>query len=144
MTTHPTVQNTLVFIGRILFSIIFIMAGLQKLTNFQETVNGIVSLGLPYPEILVILAIIFELLGGLMILLGWHAKIGGLLILIFTLIVSFAIHHFWTYPEHLMPMQFQQFFKNMAIIGCCLYIISFGAGAYSFDGLRLKNKSKNV
>lgn len=137
MATHPAVRNILTLLGRVLFSLIFIVAGIQKLMDFKGSVAYITAAGLPYPEILASIAIIFELGGALMILFGWHAKIGALLILIFALTVSFAIHHFWTFPPAEMQTQMMQFLKNLAIAGGALYILTFGAGGYSLDNKRL-------
>jgi putative oxidoreductase len=88
------------------------------------------------------LSIVFELGGGIAILLGWRTRFGALLLFVFTLLVTFAIHHFWSYPSTAAQMQMIQFMKNLAILGGCLYIICFGAGGYSIDARR-QNRVNN-
>jgi putative oxidoreductase len=92
------------------------------------------SVGLTfYPTALVVIAIIFELGGGLAVLLGWHTRFGAMILFIFTLTVSLAIHHFWSYAFEDRQLQMILFMKNLSILGGALYIYCFGAGRYSID-----------
>ncbi|MFI4954287.1 MAG: DoxX family protein [Gammaproteobacteria bacterium] len=130
--------NLLLLIGRILFSFIFIFSGAGKIFGFAGTVAYMENAGVSfYPSLFAIVAIIFELGGGVLVLLGWHTRLAAALLFIFTLAVSFVIHHFWSYPPEVAQIQMIMFMKNMAMMGGALYIYSFGAGAYSLDA-RLK------
>lgn len=131
---YTTAQNWMTLIGRILFSFIFILSGIMKVTNFTNSVAYIETLGLMFhPELLISLAIVFELGGSLLVLLGWHARLGALLLFIFTLAVSFMIHHFWNYPAEHVQAQMTLFLKNISIAGACLYILAFGAGDFTLQ-----------
>ncbi|MEE9551425.1 MAG: DoxX family protein, partial [Gammaproteobacteria bacterium] len=70
-------------LGRVLLSVIFIIAGFTKVTGFEQTAAYMVSKGLPMVEILLVLTIIIELGGGLMILVGWQARWAALAIFLF-------------------------------------------------------------
>lgn len=138
---YTTTQNTLTLLARIFFSVIFILSAVNKITAFDSTVAYMESAGVTfYPNILAIIATVFELGGGVLILLGWFTRLGGLMIFIFTAGVTFGIHHFWNYPPAAAQVQMIHFLKNFAMMGGALYIISFGAGQFSLDGL-FKRKS---
>lgn len=113
-------------VGRILLSVIFIMAGWSKITGFEGTLGYMASKGLPFTEILLVLTIIIELGGGLLILLGWQARWGALAIFLFIIPVTIIFHPFWADPS-----QFNVFFKNLAIMGGMAYIVSYGSGPLS-------------
>lgn len=127
-------HNFLLLLARLLFSAIFIFSGFGKIFAFADTVGYMQSAGITfYPMLLGTIALVLELGGGLLILLGWHTRIGAAAVFIFTLLVSFMIHHFWSYPADMAQIQMIQFMKNMAILGGALYIFCYGAGAYSID-----------
>ena len=64
------------FFGRLLISLIFILAGVMKIFIFQETISALQEAGIRGATILTALALLFELVGGLLILVGWHTRIG--------------------------------------------------------------------
>jgi putative oxidoreductase len=131
---QATAHNTVLLIARILFAAIFIFSGIAKVIGFQGTLDYMTSAGLTWhPAALEIIAIILELGGGLLVLIGWHTRLGAASLFLFTLLTSFLIHHFWTYPTDMAQMQMIMFMKNLAIMGGALYIFAFGAGAYSVD-----------
>jgi putative oxidoreductase len=131
---NANAHNLLLLLARILFSAIFIFSGFGKITGFSGTLAYMESAGVTWhPMLLGIIAIVLELGGGLLILLGWHTRIGAASVFIFTVLTSFMIHHFWSYPPEAAQMQMIQFMKNMAILGGALYIFCCGAGAYSVD-----------
>jgi putative oxidoreductase len=137
MTNYSPSQNLALLLGRVLFAAIFVISGFNKVFNYDGTIAYMMQAGMDfYVPQLAIAAIVLELGGGLMVLFGWHAKIGALLLFIFVLAVNFAIHHYWDYSPAEAPFQMINFFKNFTILGGTLYIMSFGAGRYSFDGVR--------
>lgn len=114
------------FLGRVLLSVIFIIAGAKKILNFAGTAGYMASKGLPMSEVLLVLTILIELGGGLMILIGWQARWAATAIFLFLIPVTIIFHPFWADSE-----QFNSFFKNLAIMGGMLYIMAFGAGPIS-------------
>jgi len=124
-------QSTLLLIGRILISAIFIVAGFNKIPNFAGTAAFIASKGLPLSDVGAAISILVELGGGLMVLIGWKPRLGACLLLLFTLFVTFIFHPFWTFEPAAMQNQMNNFMKNMAIIGALFYILAYGAGRFS-------------
>ena len=61
-------------VGRILLALIFIISGFGKVTGFAGAVGYIQSAGLPAAQLGAIVAIIVELVGGIMLVVGWKAR----------------------------------------------------------------------
>ncbi len=120
----------LVLIGRICYSLIFI---LSALSHFSEgTIAYARSAGLPLAGLLVPISGGIALAGGLSILLGYRARFGAWLIVIFLLPVTFFMHSFWGLID-LQTAFIQQimFMKNLSMLGAALLITHFGSGPFS-------------
>jgi putative oxidoreductase len=140
MSRFQTGQNWAALIGRILFASIFLSSAISKIFRFKLTVFYMVGAGVAsFTEFLLVLAIILELVGGLLVLLGWYTRLGGILLALFIVGVTFSIHHFWTYTSAQEQNQLVNFLKNIALFGGCLYLIAFGGGQYSLDRFRRKH-----
>ena len=122
-------------IGRILFSLIFLMSGLMgHLAMASQTAAYAAASGLPMALPLVIISGIVALLGALSIILGFKAKFGAWLIILFLIPVTFTMHKFWGLTDPAQSqMQMSLFMKNIGLIGGALMISYFGAGPYSID-----------
>jgi putative oxidoreductase len=134
-----TYQNILNLLGRLLIVVLFLPAGLSKLTGFEGTVGYFASLGLPVATLAVVVAIIAEVLGGIALLVGFQTRIVAILLAVFTLAASIAGHAFWTAPADAAFVQQLLFFKNIAVIGGLLVLASAGAGKFSMDGYKHSN-----
>ena len=110
--------------GRILLGLIFVIAGFSKITGFDNAVVEVAQV-FPYPVLFTVLAIIFELGGGLMVMSGFHARLGAWALVVFTVLATLGYH---TGPDMLSRMEM---LKNVSIIGGLLYVTAFGAGSWS-------------
>lgn len=127
-------MNFLALIGRILFSIIFIMSGLNHFS--QGSIDYAASNDVPMAAVLVPLSGVLAIIGGACILLGFKARFGAVLIILFLLPVTFMMHDFWNIAgAQERMMQQVNFLKNLALLGGACYIAYAGAGAISFDAL---------
>jgi putative oxidoreductase len=131
-----TLQNPLSLTGRLLFALLFLPAGISKLTGFAGTVGYISSVGLPLPQVAAALALSLEIIGGVALLLGVGTRLAALALALFTLVASFFFHNYWAAPEAQQFVQQLMFFKNVAVAGGLLSVAAWGAGAWSVDGLR--------
>jgi putative oxidoreductase len=76
---------------------------------------------------------VIALLGGLSILLGYRAKVGAWLIVLFLIGVT-PLHKFWGISNPMMQqLQAAMFMKNLAMLGGALLITQFGSGPWSLD-----------
>jgi putative oxidoreductase len=122
----------LVLIGRILYSAIFAMSAPG---HFEPaTIAYAASKGVPFPSILVPASGIIAFLGALSIILGYKARYGCWLLVIFLVPVTLAMHNFWAISDP-MAARIQQimFMKNVSMLGTALLIAHFGSGPLSLD-----------
>jgi putative oxidoreductase len=125
----------IVLLGRFLFVLIFVMAAPNHFSS--QTIAYAASQGVPLASIAVPLSGVIALAGGLSILLGYRAKIGAWLLVLFLAGVTPMLHNFWTVADPMMhQMQLIMFMKNVSILGGALFISQFGAGPWSLDGRR--------
>jgi len=122
----------LLLLGRVLFAHIFI---LKSLDHFSlATLDHATGMGVPFPMFLVPLSGLIALLGGLSILLGYKAKLGAWLLIIFLFPITFVMHRFWEIQEgHIVLLQSYCFMKNLSLLGACLMISYFGSGPLSLS-----------
>lgn len=120
--------SALVLAGRVLMSILFILAGYAKLTGIAGTAGWFASIGLPAPTVTAVLVGLLELFGGLAILVGWQTRIAAIAVALFTLGAT-AIAHL-DFSDQMQVLMLQ---KNLAIAGGLLFLAVFGPGAYSLD-----------
>jgi putative oxidoreductase len=123
-------------IGRILLALLYVPSGFGKISNFQGTLDYISAKSLPFPPVVACIAIVVELGGGLLLLVGWKTRWVALVLAIFTIAAGILFHNFWALPaDPAMMVVFNRinFFKNLAIAGGLLFIYVFGPGRLSVD-----------
>ena len=120
-------------LARVMFSLIFVAAGAHKILTFAVTSTMMADKGIPMADVLLIVAIIMELGGGLMILFGFRARLGAFMIFLFIIPVTFVFHSFWMFDGSESVVQMQQLLKNLAMMGGALYIMVVGSGKLSLD-----------
>jgi len=125
-------MNYVVLLGRILYSAIFIEAGPGHFS--RQTIAYAAGHGVPLATIAVPLSGAMAIAGGLSILLGYRARIGAWLLVLFLVPVTLMMHNFWAITDPMAArMQQIMFMKNMAMLGAALLIAHFGAGPLSLD-----------
>ena len=125
----------LVLLGRLFFVLIFLMSAPNHFS--RQTIAYAALQGVPLASILVPISGVLALLGGLSILLGYRARIGAWLIVLFLLCVTPMMHNFWTVTDPMMrQMQMIMFMKNLSMMGGALLISQFGSGPLSLDSRR--------
>ena len=129
-------SNALAFIGRVLFVLLFLPAGIGKLTGFEGTVGYINSVGLPLPELATVVALLIEIIGSLCLLAGFQTRIASIVLAVFTLVASFFFHNYWAAPADQAFVAQLLFFKNIAVVGGLLVLAAQGAGGWSLDARR--------
>ena len=129
-------SSALSFIGRVLFVLLFLPAGIGKITGFAGTVGYINSVGLPAPELATVVALLVEILGSLCLLAGYQTRIASIVLAVFTLVATFFFHNYWTAPADQAFVAQLLFFKNIAVVGGLLILAAQGAGDWSLDAKR--------
>ncbi|PIQ36179.1 MAG: hypothetical protein COW59_13915 [Lysobacterales bacterium CG17_big_fil_post_rev_8_21_14_2_50_64_11] len=117
-------------VGRILIALIFVMAGMNKLTNYDATAAVMALHGIP--GMLLPVVIFTELVGGILIIVGYQTRLAALALAGFSVVSALLMH---AVPvagadattEGIMLM------KNLAMAGGFLFLFANGAGPLSFD-----------
>jgi len=115
-------------VGRILLALIFIVAGLGKLGDVQGFAGYLASGGLP--AFLAWPAVLFEIIAGLALLIGFQTRVTALALAAFSVVTAFLYH----FPVD--AMQQVMFLKNLAMAGGYMMLVAHGAGALSIDERR--------
>lgn len=120
-------------IARSFLVVLFIVTGIGKFTNIAGTAGYFGKLGLPGGEAMVYAVIVVEILGALLIVLGWKTRIVAWIMAVFTVGTAVVGHQFWGLEGAQMNNQLTQFLKNLSIAGGFLLLAWAGPGRYSLD-----------
>jgi putative oxidoreductase len=137
VSAHSSAQaqaaaGVLVLLGRFFFGLIFLMAGPNHFLS--QTIAYAASQGVPLASISVPLLGVIALLGGVSIVLGYRARIGAGLIVLFLVAVTPMMHNFWAISDPMMrQIQMIMFMKNLSMMGGALLLAQFGSGPWSLD-----------
>ena len=121
--------NILDLFARILISTLFLINGIFKITNYDGTVGWMEGYGVP--GILLIPAIIIEILGPILIVVGYQTKITAAFLSLFCLVTAIIFHN-----EFSNQMQLTSFLKNIALAGGFLFLVINGSKKFSLDNKR--------
>jgi putative oxidoreductase len=132
-TATPGYHPTLLLVGRILLGLVFLVAGIRKVMAVAGTVGYLTKLGMPMPEVMVYVAMVVEIGGALMLILGWKARYAAWVLALFVLIATCYAHRFWEFDAAQYANQMNHFLKNFAIIGGMLFLAACGPGSLSVD-----------
>ncbi len=120
----------LVLIGRVFYSAIFIGSGIQHFSS--GAIHYAQGYDVPFAEFLVPFSGLLAVLGGLSILLGYKARLGAWLIVVFLIPVTLTMHNFWNVQDPGLKMvQQAMFMKNLSMLGAAFLIAYWGAGPCS-------------
>jgi putative oxidoreductase len=127
--------------GRILLASIFVVAGLRKLGDFATVTAYMASYGVPAPSLLLPLATALELVGGVLLALGVRARWAALALAGYTAVLTLIFHAFWTFDAKQLQAQLNLFLFHLETIGGLIYVLAYGAGAWSIDRLVERRRS---
>lgn len=130
------IQNAFTLAARLLFVLLFLPAGISKVTGFAGTAGYIALVGLPLASLGAVVAILVEVLGGLALLAGFRTRIAAVVLATFTLAASVFFHAYWSAPADQAMVQQLLFNKNLAVVGGLLALAVSGAGQWSLDARR--------
>jgi putative oxidoreductase len=134
-------RGPLTVLGRLLLCTIFLMAAVaNKIPHFSDVAKFMESAGVPAPQLLLVGAIAFLLVGSVSVIVGYKARLGAALLLTFLVLASYYFHAFWKLEGPAQQEQMIQFMKNLSMMGAMLFLIANGSGPFSVDSW-LKKRS---
>ena len=113
-------------IARISISILFLLNGIFKINNYEGTVGWMESFGLP--GILIFPAIILEIVGPILIIIGYQTRIAAAALSLFCIATAIIFHN-----DFSDQMQLTAFLKNIALAGGFLFLVVNGPKGYCLD-----------
>ena len=150
-------QGIITVAGRVLLALIFLMSAAgNKIPQFTSVAQLMERQGVPMPKIMLVGAIVFLLAGSLSLVLGFKARLGAALLLVFLVLATYYFHDFWTWPVDAMwvlntnpeaklpvrQIEMISFMKNLALMGALLLVMANGPGPLSLDARRHAETSK--
>ena len=115
-------------LGRVLMSAIFIQGGILKAMAPAATMAYFAKVGLPVPGAAYAVALLVEIGGGVLFLVGWRARLTALVLGVWCIATAMVAHY---HPEN--REQMINFMKNVCMAGGFLQVVAFGAGRLSLD-----------
>jgi len=120
--THDT--SLLDFVGRFLIVASFLCAGLCNMTTarIKDHIDRMAAFGTPLPAAAFWFGITLQFTGCALLIAGWHADIGAILLIVFTIAATLIFHRFWTKPEPQRNLSRIMFLNNTGILGGLLLL----------------------
>lgn len=129
-------KDVIDLVARIFLAAIFMFEAYDSLVHFKKTKETMTIYGVTWKQDFLLAATIFLLiLGALLLLIGYYANIGSILLLLYIVPVTLIVYSFWDDPKDIQHIQSVMFMKNFAIIGGLLLVLIHGAGKYSVKRL---------
>ena len=113
-------------VARVLLALVFLVVGYEKITNFAGTVAAIAAVGVPYANVVTVLAIILEFGGAVLLILGYRARLAAKGLILFTAVATLMYHR-----DVSQPLQMLMVLKDASIIGGLLMVVAYGPGKFS-------------
>jgi len=130
-------------LGRLALSWFFLSEAYTRAGAWDANVSLMTILNIPAPPLLFALALIVMILGGISLLLGFHARHGAMLLFAFTMVATVLMHDYWNHINLADRSADYEFFaRNIAIAGGLLMIIGLGAGPFAIDNKDDKKKRR--
>ena len=124
----------LILLGRILLAWVFVGVAYGTITNFAGSLSYFTSLKLPAPALFTWVALVLELVMSVGLILGIGTRYAAILIFVFVVVATAIAHRYWEYPAGPQQIgQYNNFLKNISIMGGALAIFVTGAGRFSLD-----------
>jgi putative oxidoreductase len=101
--------------ARLVAGLFFLYAGVMKIFGFAGVVGWITFMGYPMPELLAVIAIVVEIVGGLALLANRYVYAASFVLAGFTLLAGVMFHQFWAVSPEMVTNETNHFLKNIVI-----------------------------
>lgn len=123
-------------LGRICLSVIFLFEAIDSILFFESTIKTMESYGITlWPKLWLGIAILCLVLGSMLMMVGYFARVGATFCLLYWLPFTFIVHSFWNDPPDTEQLTFLRFMTNLAVAGGLLLLLANGSGKYSMKRL---------
>ncbi len=131
--------DLLILIARFLLAWVFLAVAYGAITNFAGSLGYFTSLKVSSPELFTWMALLIELVISASLILGIGTRYGAALAFVFVVVATALAHRYWEYPAGPQQIgQYNNFLKNISIMGGALAIFVTGGGRFSLDHMTAK------
>ncbi|MEO5642193.1 MAG: DoxX family protein [Bacteroidia bacterium] len=135
--------DIMLLFGRVIFGGVFLKDAVEHFT--PTMIQEAEQKGMFLPYILIPLSGLVALVGALFIIFGFKTKFGAGLIVKVLIPVTVVMHDFWNFSTpHTIGIEFDEFVKNLGLIGAAFILMYFGGGPITFDAKLKKRKEKKL
>ena len=131
LTRSHMAMDLLPLAGRMFISGVFFISGFRKITGPAATIGFIASVGMPFPQLGLVIAILVETVVIAALVLGYRTRIAATILVAYCFATAIFFHNHWSDTNQMM-----HFWKNMTMAGGLMQIIAFGGGRFSLDARR--------
>ena len=153
IATRDSLQtNAALLLGRILAVVALLPNGLRKIASFDQTAAGMGGVqqvidGRPFPaqtplivfpapEVFLAASIAFDLIGALLIIIGWRVRAVG------TLLAGYVVIGMSIFAAGIRgPEDGHHLIRNLAFVAALLMLSAVGGGSWSIDGVLAKRRA---
>ena len=115
--------SPLLLLGRIMFVSYFISMGMSHLLRFREHSDLLARKGVPLPRAATMLTVVMMVVGGVLVLVGWHERVGAALLVGIIFPAPFFLHRFWNEKDSYMRLsEFAHMMKDFSLAGAALML----------------------
>jgi len=123
-------------LARMMLATIFIFEAYDSISFYGKTKNTMTAYGITWnQDFLLITVISLLVLGAFLVLIGYYANLGAVLLLCYMVPITLIVYSFWNDPQEVKHIQSIMFMKNIAIIGGLLLLMVNGSGKWSVNRL---------
>jgi putative oxidoreductase len=108
--------------ARACMAVVFLYSGQDKLRHWTKAEGEVRALGLPAPALMAASTIAVQLLGGILLVTGFEAAAGAMLLAGFTVAATLLGHRYWLLTGDPAKQAFTTSLEHLAIIGGLLLV----------------------
>ena len=123
---NTTLDNVVLLASRLLLAWIFVHEGAFLAMNYDAASTGMAKMGVPAATLVPTIAL--QLVAGLAIAIGWHARLSAAALGLFCVATAILFHTNFASRNELLHFE-----KNLAIAGGMFVLMLRGAGSLSVD-----------
>ena len=117
------IENALVFTGRLLLGLYFVVPGAMKIAGFDATAAYMTQHGMVAVPFFLVLTILVQVGGGVLLFVGYRVRLVAFLLAGLVLVINVVMHDFWNVYEGTdQAHEMQNFIKNLAIMAGLLLV----------------------
>lgn len=134
-------KSPLLLALRLFFGISFLLAGWGKLNNIAQFSDTLLTLHIPYPEIMAWVAALSELIFGFFLAIGFLSRLSAIPLIIVMCVALATAHVDALYTIAKDPLNFVRQPPFMFLL-TGLLVLAFGPGVFSLDSLIARKARK--